>query len=343
MALKGHGDPRWIVENRPDGTNVNNWHWTETDYSNWSKQKLTEMLSGLAIETSEIACKTGTVTCSGDVSVNTRKQKTILFYELDVSIKWEGTLVSTGSAGKGTVHLPYISEENDDTDFEIKVSVDGDTNDQEKLKDRFRSQIIPILKEKIPSFLQQLREVALGQTKLKLKQAPTTKLDHLEQTLAEKAAAAEAEKKAAKTTTATSSKSAGPRLTNVSVTDKFVCRPMDVFVCFVEPNRVKAYAGGDAQISGEKGGKFSLFGGAVTGENVEIDMPNKLVQKWRFSSWPEGHYSTVTLEFEEKNGKTIVKLTQTDVPDDDKERAETGWKDNFFKRIKGIFGLGPLV
>jgi len=336
MALKGHGDPRWIVENRPDGTNVNNWHWTETDYTSWSKQKLTEMLSGLSIETSEIACKTAAVTCSGDVSVNTRKQKTILFYELDVSIKWEGTLVSTGSTGKGTVHLPYISEENDDTDFEIKVSVDGDTNDQEKLKDLFRSQIIPILKEKIPSFLTQLREVALGQTKLKLKQAPATKLDQLEQTVAAKVE----EKKVVKTT---SSKPAGPRLTSVSVSDKFVCRPMDVFVCFIETNRVKAYAGGDAQMSGEKGGKFSLFGGAVTGENVEIDMPKKLVQKWRFSSWPEGHYSTVTLEFEEKNGKTIVKLTQVDIPEEDKERAETGWKDNFFKRIKGIFGLGPLV
>ena len=27
MALKGEGDPRWIVTNRDDGRNVNNWHW----------------------------------------------------------------------------------------------------------------------------------------------------------------------------------------------------------------------------------------------------------------------------------------------------------------------------
>lgn len=27
MAKWGHGDPRWIVEERPDATNVNNWHW----------------------------------------------------------------------------------------------------------------------------------------------------------------------------------------------------------------------------------------------------------------------------------------------------------------------------
>lgn len=27
MAKWGEGDPRWIVEERPDATNVNNWHW----------------------------------------------------------------------------------------------------------------------------------------------------------------------------------------------------------------------------------------------------------------------------------------------------------------------------
>ena len=27
MAKWGQGDPRWIVEERADATNVNNWHW----------------------------------------------------------------------------------------------------------------------------------------------------------------------------------------------------------------------------------------------------------------------------------------------------------------------------
>jgi hypothetical protein len=30
MALKGQEDPRWIVANRDDGKNVNNWHWFDT-------------------------------------------------------------------------------------------------------------------------------------------------------------------------------------------------------------------------------------------------------------------------------------------------------------------------
>ena len=32
--------PRWIVEERPDATNVNNWHWTEKNADAWSKAKI---------------------------------------------------------------------------------------------------------------------------------------------------------------------------------------------------------------------------------------------------------------------------------------------------------------
>ena len=40
MAKWGEGDPRWIVEERPDATNVNNWHWTEKNADAWSKAKI---------------------------------------------------------------------------------------------------------------------------------------------------------------------------------------------------------------------------------------------------------------------------------------------------------------
>ncbi len=67
MAKWGEGDPRWIgmiffiifllfkfklyfylpttfflflVEERPDATNVNNWHWTEKNADAWSKSKI---------------------------------------------------------------------------------------------------------------------------------------------------------------------------------------------------------------------------------------------------------------------------------------------------------------
>jgi len=338
MALKGHGDPRWLVEERDDGKNVNNWHWTETDFSGWAKNRTSELLSNISIETDLVIGNTTTVETSGDVSINTRKNKTILFYELNVNIKWKVSLKDNTSETTGSIEIPYISEENDDTDFEIKLTVEEGSKDGEKIKESVRKFIVPLLKQKIPQMLSELREVALGTTKLQLKQAPTQKLDKLETKQPVLTTKTSSESLASSTTV----KKSGIRVLSIKITEKFICGPVDLFQCFVELNRVRAYSGGDAQVSGEKGGKFSLFGGAVEGENVEVVFPTKLVQKWRFSSWPVDHYSTVTIELEEKNGKTILTLKQEGIPEDDKERTESGWKENFFKRIKGIFGFGPL-
>jgi hypothetical protein len=48
MAKWGEGDPRWIVEDRPDATNVNNWHWSEKNATEWSKNRLRALLLEVA-------------------------------------------------------------------------------------------------------------------------------------------------------------------------------------------------------------------------------------------------------------------------------------------------------
>jgi activator of HSP90 ATPase len=72
------------------------------------------------------------------------------------------------------------------------------------------------------------------------------------------------------TTATTTSKPSGPKLVNVELSDKFICRPMDLYLCFVDTNRVKAYAGGDTVMNPSVGGSFKLFGGAVHGEFLEL-------------------------------------------------------------------------
>jgi len=352
MALLGQGDPRWIVQVRDDGKNVNNWHWTESDFTNWAKNKLAEYLESKKVENNKISCTTSDLTLTGDVSVNTRKQKTIVFYELDASLKWEGTWLATGKSGKGTIRMPYISEENNEEEFEIQVSVEDETNSNDlyKLKEELRKEITPLLKKSVPTMLQQLREVAAEKTKLPQKQQPVT-AKILEQipvnsttttTTSAAPALPSSDTTSISKASSASTPSSGKRTCTITMKEKFLCTPRDLFDCLVVPARVKAYAGGDANISGEKGSKFSLFGGSVSGEILDVNAPTKLVQKWRFSSWPSEYFSTVTIQLEEKDGKTILKLTHEGVPEEDKERTESGWSANFWKRIKGIFGYGSI-
>ncbi len=56
----------------------------------------------------------------------------------------------------------------------------------------------------------------------------------------------------------------------------------------MDPRRVEAYTQSSAQIESKEGGKFALFGGNVTGEFVQLVPNERIVQKWRTSTWPEG-------------------------------------------------------
>ena len=79
MAKWGEGDPRWIVEERPDATNVNNWHWTEKNADVWSKKKLEELFVNCIVEDPKI----GQVVieemekCEGEARANNRKAKLV--------------------------------------------------------------------------------------------------------------------------------------------------------------------------------------------------------------------------------------------------------------------------
>ncbi|KAI7804560.1 activator of 90 kda heat shock protein ATPase-like protein 1 [Triplophysa rosa] len=89
MAKWGEGDPRWIVEERADATNVNNWHWTERDATNWSSEKLKELLMGLRVESDDGMCEiTEFSKVEGEASINNRKGKLIFFYEWNLKATW---------------------------------------------------------------------------------------------------------------------------------------------------------------------------------------------------------------------------------------------------------------
>lgn len=105
MAKWGEGDPRWIVEERPDATNVNNWHWTEKNADQWSKKKLEELFKGLVLE-GEAGARaevTSMDKCDGEARANNRKAKLIFFYEWELVLAWKGTVGDAAAEGKITM------------------------------------------------------------------------------------------------------------------------------------------------------------------------------------------------------------------------------------------------
>lgn len=66
-----------------------------------------------------------------------------------------GQLKKDGSTGKGTIQMPYISDEQNGEDFEIRVTIENEAN--RDLKDEVRTAVIPVMKEKIGIMLTEFK------------------------------------------------------------------------------------------------------------------------------------------------------------------------------------------
>jgi activator of HSP90 ATPase len=339
MAKVGEGDPRWIVQERSDGANVNNWHWTELDCSAWAKERLTNLLGSIAVSEGDKSFNFSVESITGEASVNTRKGKVLFFYELEAKLKYQGSIQGSDDKCEGKVHIPYIGDENADGEIEVKVTCDGKTTSDAAIKDFVYSKARAVLSAKVIQFLQELREEQ-GPKNLK----PTATAPAVRSTSATTTSSSHVNTKPETTPSTTT---ATPKQTSVS-TQKVTLKvkfkgPVDeVFSCLLDPNRVSMFTQANATLSPTPGTPFSLYGGVITGEILDVQKNTKIVQKWRMQDWPEGHYSQVTLAFEPGKEGTTLNLTQTGVPTSDVDRIKAGWDEKFWRRMKMMFGWGSL-
>ena len=82
----------------------------------------------------------------------------------------------------------------------------------------------------------------------------------------------------------------------------FNASPNDIFEMLMDSKKHSRFTGAPARISRKVVGKISAYEGYIEGENVELVQDKKIVQKWRESDWPEGHFSIATYELK-KSGK----------------------------------------
>ena len=81
------------------------------------------------------------------------------------------------------------------------------------------------------------------------------------------------------------------------------------------------------------GGKFELFGGNVSGEYTDLEEPTSITQKWRLAQWPQGHFSTLTLKFEQNNvdAVTIMRADWKGIPVGQEEASQRNWAEYYVR------------
>ena len=144
--------------------------------------------------------------------------------------------------------------------------------------------------------------------------------------------------------TVTTKRGDGAVLNTVIVTDQeeFRTSAAELYRTFTDPQRLAAFTRAPPKKfeGAQKGGKWELFGGNVTGEYLELEEPTKLVQSWRLDQWPAGHHSKQTIEFDQNDvdNVTVMRVTWDGVPVGQEEVAKRNWGEYYVRSIKRTFG-----
>ena len=124
------------------------------------------------------------------------------------------------------------------------------------------------------------------------------------------------------------------RVIRQSVTLK--ASPHAVYEAIMDSKQHAGFTGSAVKMSRKVGGNFSVYGGDIQGENLELKSDTKIVQSWRYRNWPDGHYSKVTFSLKETPGGTLLTFTQSGVPEEFYEEIRQGWRDYYWEPMKGM-------
>ena len=126
----------------------------------------------------------------------------------------------------------------------------------------------------------------------------------------------------------------------VDHTVKLEGSPHRIYEMLMDSEQHSGFTGGEAKISREVGGEFTIMGGGLGGKNLELVEDRKIVQSWRAGDWPEGHYSTATFLLEEEEGGTRLSFVQAGVPAESYKSINEGWRTYYWVPMSKV--LVPL-
>jgi uncharacterized protein YndB with AHSA1/START domain len=98
---------------------------------------------------------------------------------------------------------------------------------------------------------------------------------------------------------------------------------------------MEQWGAGPAKMDATEGGEFSLWAGDIHGTNTKVISGELLEQDWYGHDDPERCYK-VSFALSFTRDTTTVRLKHADVPDEEAQHMEDGWKDYYFDPIKEL-------
>ncbi|KAL4788132.1 activator of Hsp90 ATPase [Aspergillus varians] len=324
--------------------NPNNWHWVNKDVSGWAKNYLTEKLRAVSAEEDGVTAKVSNVlTMDGDVDVSQRKGKVITLFDVKLQLEYEGK-TKEEEAVSGTITIPEVAHDTEEDEYVFEIENHSDSSSKQPVKELVRSKLVPQLRKE----LFKLAPALVTEHGKDIQHAPGVNPSSGFSKAPSYPQPTKQETSASKPTTTTTANKVSVNTVTVTASDEFRTTAEELFKTFTEPERLAAFTrGAPRQFDGANvGGKFSIFDGNVTGEFVKLESPKLLVQKWRLAQWPQDHFSTLEINFDQNDsdGVTQMRVSWTGVPVGQEDVTKQNWDLYYVRSIKQTFGyVGPCL
>ena len=111
--------------------------------------------------------------------------------------------------------------------------------------------------------------------------------------------------------------------------------PKDVYNALTNKTMLEIWTDEQAEMEPIAGTSFSLWGGSISGINLEFEENKKIVQQWFFEG--ESEDSIVTMKLHPHKKGTSLELTHSNIPDDAYENISDGWDEDYFGALNELF------
>ncbi|CRK38389.1 hypothetical protein BN1708_016627, partial [Verticillium longisporum] len=262
----------------------------------------------------------------GDVDVSQRKGKVITIFDVKLVLEYSGSTPDEADVS-GTITVPEVAHDTEEDEYVFDVDIFAESKDKQPVKDLVRSKLVPQLR----SEFSKLSSALIAEHGKDIQHAPGSNPSSGFST-PKVHAPTSASKSAAQSSTQTNNGGVVNTVT-LNETTEFRTSADQLYETFTDPGRIAAFTRAPPKVfeGAKKGGKFELFDGNVSGEYLELESPKRIVQSWRLKQWPAGHFSKLSIEFDQNDVDhvTLMRVSWTGVPVGQEDVTKRNWEEYY--------------
>ncbi|OAF67494.1 Activator of HSP90 heat shock protein ATPase [Intoshia linei] len=122
----------------------------------------------------------------------------------------------------------------------------------------------------------------------------------------------------------------------------FLCSGSDLFRVLTRQQEMQIFSRSVAKSDPVENGLFQLYNAMVTGKFLKLTENAFIEMEWRLSDWPENVVSNVKITLKDEGNGTKLHINQTGIPSKYYEQTKCGWRTFYWEALSSVFGFTIL-